>query len=981
MAKIGSVLVIGAGMAGIQAAIDLADSGFKVYLADEKEYLGGKIVQFYRTFEDLCSICIATPKIAEAKGNPNITLMPSAKIKGISGEPGNFEVHLEKAPRYVDASKCVTCGLCWMNCPVEVESEFNFGLGKRKAIYMAYGGAVPNIPIIDTKTCLYFKDKSCKKCSEVCPTGAINFDDKPKEEKISVGAILFTTGLELCSDGPEARSLGLSNIKDVITNFQLERLISIYGPTVGELKRPSDGKIAKKVGIILCVDQRNREYKVCSSICCANAYRSAIEIVKKYEDAKVTIFYEDLCNYGRKWEKIFLEAKESSGIEFVKAKVSSCKEEDGKVKVSYDGKEESFDLIALSLPLKLSESAKELAQSLGLTLDEAGFVKEVLPGVSERDGIFVGATATGPKSLLDSVASAEACASEASSFLKEARGTMIDIKELPKEKDVSDKEPKIGVFICKCGGNISNFLDVSELEEYAKGIENVGEVSVLDFACFPDGLKTIKEKIETLDLNRVVVVACSFKSHLSVFQKVAREAGLNVHLVTMVNAREAIAWTNSENRKMAMERVKEELLGACGRARVIKPLFPTFREIEKSAFVLGGGISGMTCAISLAKQGFFTYLVEKEDELGGNAKNLNMNLFGKPIDAYIDFLIDEVEKNELIEVYKGYEVVDFDGHIGNFKLTIEKDGERVELRSGVVIIATGAKENVPTSYNYGKDERVMTQLELERKLKAKEIKGPGSVFMLQCADTRDKSHTFCSKVCCVQALRNALSLKEAGFSVTIGKEMICTPGTSYSLYEEAKEKGVEFVDVRNVEISLGEKLSVKFGEEKREFDFVVLSSGITKGDDNDFLSLILGVPLNEDGFFEIEDYMTITPTEFSKKGIFVCGLAEGPKTIYDSIIQAKACAQRAVTILCKDYVVGQTVVSGVDGSKCIVCLTCVRVCPFFVPHIGGEGVAEILPEECRGCGICAAACPRKAIQLEHFRDEQLIYQFESIFSA
>jgi len=981
--KLGSVLVIGAGIGGIQATIDLANSGYKVFLLDEMPYPGGKMVQLYKTMEDIAAICIVTPKILEAKGNPNVTLIPGATVKEVSGEPGRFSVKIAKAPRYVDVSTCITCGLCWMNCPVTVPSEYNYGLGGRKAIYMAYAGAVPNTPIIDPATCLYFKDKSCTTCADICPTQAVNFSDAEKEEVLGVGAILLTVGPAPYQEGEEAQRLGLGTIKDVVSNFQLERLLSIYGPTGGQLKRPSDDTVAKKVGFILCIDQRNPGYQMCSAYCCSHAYKAALEIIEKDEDAEVTIFYDEPCNYGKLWERVYREAAGADRITFVQARPQSCKEVNGQIKVSSEGGEASFDLVALALPTKLSDDAKEVAQTLGLSLAETGFVTEVEAGRSEKEGVFTGATATGPKEISLSVAYAEAAACEAAAFLKEARGTLSTVPTFPQEKDVEGKEPRIGVFVCRCGGNISEVLDVSQIAASAEEYEDVAESTILDFACLPEGLSFVKGKIEELDLNRVVMVACSLRSHLPIFQKAAREAGLNPHLVTMVNAREAISWTNKDYPDLALARVKDELSGALGRARALRPLSPILRPVVRRALVLGGGVSGMVAATSLARQGFPTLLVEKNEELGGYAQRMWKDEEGKPVSGYVSSLIKEVKENELIEVYEGYHVQGFAGRMGDFVTVIGKDGDEQQLSHGVLIVATGASEYVPEEYGYGQDNRVLTQRDLGEQLQKGEMEGIKKVFMLQCVGSRDEAHPYCSKVCCPQAIQHALALTDMGVSVTIGTKGMCTPGSLFAPYNEAKEKGVNFVEITDgMDIDRGEKLSVAYEGDKEEFDLLVLSTGMVKGEDNEGLSFIFGLPLDEDGFFEVEDHVaTVTPVEFSKRGIFVCGAAEGPKTLKDSIAQAKAAVQRSVTILAKDYIMGATMVSKVDSSKCVACLTCVRVCPFSVPYIGDEGVAEILPQECRGCGICVAACPRRAIQLEHFEDEQLLNQIGAILTA
>jgi heterodisulfide reductase subunit A-like polyferredoxin len=459
--------------------------------------------------------------------------------------------------------------------------------------------------------------------------------------------------------------------------------------------------------------------------------------------------------------------------------------------------------------------------------------------------------------------------------------------------------------------------------------------------------------------------------------------GLNPHLVTMVNAREAISWTNADYPDLALERVKEELSGALGRARSLRPLSSIPKPVVQKALVLGGGVSGMVAATSLAKQGFPTLLVEKNEELGGYAQSMWKDEEGKPVSEYVASLIKEVKEDALIEVYEGYHVQGFTGRMGDFETVIGKEGEELTLRHGVLIIATGAAEYEPEEYGYGQDSRVLTQRDLGKRLQKGEMEGTKKVFMLQCVGSRDDEHPYCSKVCCPHAVQHALALTDMGISVTVGTRGMCTPGSLFAPYVEAKEKGVSFVEITDgVDIDRGKKLSVAYGKDKEEFDLLVLSTGIVKGEDNERLSFIFGLPLDEDGFFEVEDHVaTATPVEFSRRGTFACGAAEGPKTFKDSIAQAKTAAQRSVTILAKDYIMGATMISKVDSSKCVACLTCVRVCPFSVPYIGEEGVAEILPQECRGCGICVAACPRRAIQLEHFEDEQLLNQIGAMFAA
>jgi heterodisulfide reductase subunit A2 len=1000
--KLRSVLVAGAGVGGVHAALNLADLGFKVYLLDKQANIGGKLAQLYRTAEDNFALGMITPVLLEAANNPNIEIITLGELENVEGDPGAFTATIKKNPRYVDPIRCVTCGLCWKVCPVSVPSEFNYGLGSRKAISMPYAGAVPNKPSVDPGTCLHLRGEECTKCADICPTNAINLEQKGSIQKLEVGAIILSPGVEPFRDSSEAKKLGYGTMENVIDNFQMDRLVSIYGPTQGRVTRPSDGKPAQRIAFIQCVGSRKpgQDLAYCSSVCCMHAIRSGLSMKAKDQENEITIFHNDIMALVKTQEKVYAEAREK-GVHFMRAQVASIAEDkDTKnltvTYVSDEGKEsrqDAFDLVVLALGLIPSQNGVELAKRLGIPLNAWQFPESKDHSHMAVPGIAVGAGFRSLSDTPEAVADTLAAAMEAADLLTGAESGGPAAKALPPERDLRGIPTRVGVYICECGGIISKVVDTGKLAQFSEGLDGVVETKIVPYACFPEGMDQMQKSIQENAVNRVVFVGCSYRSFLPKLQGLIREVGLNKFLVEMVNARELAAWVHVDEKERATERIQEEIQGVVAKVKGLEPVPVYTREVTPRGLVIGGGIAGMIAAQSIASQGIPVDLVEKADHLGGSATRLSYDAQGGKVSKYLDTLKKEVNGNPLIKVFSGSHLTNMKGRIGQFHATIQTPSGVSDERYGAIVVATGAREYAPHEYLYGKDEKVVTQLELEGLIEKgdSKLKNIGSAVVIHCVGSRNAEHPYCSRVCCTQSVKNTLKLKEINPTIKIHHlhRDVRTYFLNDLLYQKASKEGVSFIrydEHKGLDVSQDGGLTVRCTDsatkESLELkpDLIVLNAGIVPGEDNESLSRVLGVPLGECGFFEEEDYMTFTPVASRKKGICLCGLAHGPKTIDESIGQAKAAAIRALAVLGKEKITHQAVYAEVNPGKCIACLTCVRVCPFGVPFINDDGVAEIVPFECRACGVCVSSCPNDAIQLMSFTDTDVIPQIETMFA-
>jgi len=840
----------------------------------------------------------------------------------------------------------------------------------------------------------------CLSCVYVCKANAINHEMTETVREVQVGAIIVATGFDRIP--PEVRGeYGYGIYPNVLTALEFERILSASGPTEGHVVRPSDGQPPKRIAWIQCVGSRDSVCGngYCSSVCCMFATKEAIIAREHDSNIETTIFYNDLRAFGKGFERYYERAKKEHGVRYVKSIASSVKESPGNhnliikyVSESGERHEEEFDLVVLSTGLTPSAETRKLAQRLGITLNDYGFVAtgKFTPNETSRPGIFTCGAAESPMDIPETVMTASAAAALAGELLAEARGTMVTPKVYPPEKPLNGAPPRVGVFVCHCGSNIARVVDVKDVVEFAKTLGNVVHAEDNLYTCSTDTQRHIIDVIEEKGLNRVVVSSCTPRTHETLFQEMLREAGLNKYLFEMANIRDQCSWVHANEPDKATAKAKDLTRMAVARAVTLEPLAEMSYPVIKKALIVGGGLAGMVAALSLSRQGFESYLIEREAELGGRLRDLRSTLEGDDPKELLQKLLKEIDEDPRVTPYCQSEVVDFSGHVGHFRSTIQHQSETIELEHGVVIIATGGVEYKPAEYLYGADPRVLTQLEFENLLASLSVGESGNgkerlprrVVMIQCVGSRDDEHPYCSRVCCAEAVKNALRVKTLNpeAEVFVLYRDMRTYGFQELYYKQAREAGVLFLRYQadekpEVRVVAGE-LQVMFRDTVlgRHIclspDYLVLSSAIRSDPHSAPLVSRLKIPQDGDGFF-LEAHLKLRPLDFASEGMFLCGLAQSPKMIEETIAQARGAAARAATVLSKDFLQVGGVVAQVDEEKCATCLTCVRVCPFDVPVIR-DRAAYIDNAKCQGCGSCAAACPARAIQVGHYRDEQVI---------
>lgn len=936
---------------------------------------------------------------------------------GFAGRGGKRQVQ----PAFdAQSDVCQVCGACYFVCPTKgikfekitkneprpILSEFDKGLKERPAVYIPFPQAVPNYAIIDKEYCVSLQTGECKVCQEFCDAEAINFDQQEENLQLNVGALILAPGSHTF-DAKGKSEYGYGRYKNVVTSIEFERMLSASGPFGGHLTRLSDGKEPEKIAFIQCVGSRDPKCgnDYCSSVCCTYAIKEAM-IAKEHSKngLRTTIFYMDIRTHGKGFDEYYEKAKESYGVRFVQATVARVGEitKTGNLTVRYESDEgeirnEEFDLVVLSVGLESREEVDGLVKKLGIEVDDYGFCKvnDFSPLNTTKDGVYVCGAFSGPKDIPETVMQASGCACEAMGLLAGARNTLTEKKEYPPEIDVTGQEPRIGVFICHCGINIGGYVDVPELLKYTKALRNVVYVEDNLFTCSQDTQKKMIDMIKEQNLNRVVVASCTPRTHEALFQQTIREAGLNPHLFEMVNIRDQCSWIHMDQPKEATLKARDLIRMGVAKSRLLEPLWSEPIAVIPKGLVIGGGVTGMVSALALAEQGLEVFIVEREKELGGNARSIYYNLDGDDIQEYLNGLIEEIEGNELIHVYEEAKIKEIAGFIGNYKTTIETPGSEEILEHGIVIVATGAKEYRPEEYSYGENDNVITQHELEKILffRDKRLKGIENIVMIQCVGSRDKDYPNCSKVCCQQAVKNSLKLLELNSKVNVYvlHRDVRTYGMNEIYYRRARERGVTFIrydaDQKPELIRQDGSLKISLFDPilKEQLiidtDFLVLSAGMRPEPSNVDLAQMLKVPLNSDGFF-LEAHVKLRPVDFATEGIFLAGLAHSPKPIDEAISQAIAAAGRASTILSKGKYTGCTTTASVDEEICAGCGICESVCPYKAVEIVAEDEvrkARITEALCKGCGSCVAACPSGAMQQRGFKSNQLFAMVDAAF--
>jgi heterodisulfide reductase subunit A len=920
-------------------------------------------------------------------------------------------VTLTKKPRYIDESKCTGCTTCVEYCPVKYPDRFNQDISKNKAVHIYFAQAIPLVTYID-ESCLYLKEKKCGICESVCKNNAIDFTQTAERMEVKVGAVILAPGIEAYTP-KVGNEYGYGRMENVVTSMDFERLLCATGPYEGEILRASDKKHPHKIAWIQCIGSRQVNPKgagnsYCSAVCCTYTQKQVILTKDHDAEAECTIFHNDIRSYGKDFERFFQRTEKLPGIRFFRSYTTVVKE-DPKTKnitIRYSTpdegvKEEEFEMVVLSVGLNPPSEAQSLADKFGIKLNEHNFcdTNPANPMETSRPGVFISGAFNGPTDIPESVFTASGASSQCGELLDYRRDKLTEEKVFPVERDVSQEQPRIGVFVCHCGANIGRIVNVPSTVEYAMTLPNVVYAQEQLFSCASNSAREITDITKEKGLNRVVVAACSPRTLEPLFRETLREAGINQYYFEMGNIREHNSWVHSKEKEDALDKAKDIIRMSVARAAHLAPLKEFDLPVNKEALVVGGGIAGMTCALSIANQGHEVHLLERDSNLGGMARKIHHTLEGLDVQEYLGGLIKKVYAHPSIHVYTDAVILEAAGYVGNFTTRVKSERGIREIKHGAAIIATGANVYKPAEYLYGTDERVMTHQELEERIHNgdEKIKNAKNLVMIQCVGCRNEDRNYCSRICCGESIKNALKLKELNpkMDIYILFRDVRTYGFREDYYREAANREVKFIryepqdkplveagesqegqpilKVTATDYVLGNKLEI-------EADFVALAAAIVPAEGSKEIAQLFKVSLGQDGFFQ-EAHVKLRPVEFAADGVYLCGMAHYPKHITETINQAYGAAGRVMTLLSHDTVVASGSVCEVNEKKCMGCGTCAAVCTYGSIEMRktANGMKAIVnPILCKGDGLCNAKCPTGAIQLKHFTDKGLFAQIDAI---
>ena len=977
MAKESSVLVYGTNLGGYRAAYALCKKGHKVILLNRGSYVDDVRNQTLSQLPlDFCWMCGHFPQRL-FKGLGCLQDYYNAELLAVSGQAGNFNVKFKTKPQVVNNFICAECDECIEVCPVKVDD--------RKAIYVHPEVGWENIYLIDRENCT-----KCLKCEKACPTGAIKIERKEEVKQEKVAAVI----LALEYDDPteeDLKDFSLGKSSSVVKNSELARSSLLTNFVQETVKLPS-GKTPKSFAVVVTphFSENGREYES-YNLCVTAAYRG-VKLKEILPNSEVTIFLKDYRGFGKKHYSWYRKALDAGvHVERVESlKISSEKKEEVLLHYQKNGQslENSADLAILVTGQKPPRLMEKMSQICGVKADERGFcqIKPFSSSETDVDGIFAVGEFSAPKGNPEAIW--EGCAT-LTEVLKYLGDSNFQPAPPPSLRNVEGEELKVGVFICSCFGTFQEKMDLNAFKRAVEEWPDVSHAEIINGCCTPPSMKETAERIKESGVNRVILAVCTPIQKLLKFRKTVMMAGLNPLLSEYLRLREDVINVHKDKDKM-LEKALALVKGAV--AKVKKSVqAPVLKEsFTPQALVIGAGISGLTSASEIADNGFPVTLVEKQDKLGGNDR-----FFNKQQKDYLHELISKVENNSNIKIYTKSELKEMSGYAGNFEGLILSGEEEIPVKAGVILIATGANEYTPEGFLYGEDPRVMTQTELQNSLDGKRT-GIRTV-MIQCVGSRNSKHSYCSKVCCHQALTNALSLREKGAEVNILYRDITDYGKD-NVYQKALDAGIKFIRFEEnhyPEVKKSDKaLQVTLADGKKmEADLVVLSAGIEPDETNNkTLSRILGFPLAADGFFDSDVNVypyeesikrLLKPYEWATNCIYPVGLAHSPRSFEESLLTARDAAGRALILLGKKMLPAPNAmyIAGVKESLCMGCGICVDVCPYSARVIDDiKKIAIVHPFLCDSCGSCVSVCPNDASYLLDLMSSQTISSIDALLA-
>jgi len=821
--------------------------------------------------------------------------------------------------------------------------------------------------------------------------------------KMEVGALVLSGGTAYFDPSDGKNTFGYGIFPNVVTSLEFERICSGTGPSQGRLLRPSDGKPIRKVAWIQCVGSRDLQLDsdYCSNICCMYAIKEAL-LAKDKTDGKIepVIFYMDMRTFGKTFQRYRDQAESVHGVRFERARIHSIipDRNSGDLLLGYadsSGKrhEENFDMVVLAVGQRPTPETKGLAEQVGIELNSWGFAQTAPFSLTQtsQGGIVVGGSFSGLKDISESVIQASAAAANASRVIHSTGGGLALQPSLPPPNtDILRENPKILVALCTCGESLSRIVENEDFEKDLLWDPAVNQVETIGQTCTEQGWERLVELVEAHKPNRLLIGACLPYLYARKIRELGRQVNLDPSLMDVVEIRpKDLAQSSELKAQSGLSAFSFQLSALKMSIAKLKRMDPAPVEtikIQQRALIVGGGIAGMTAALTIAEHGFPVDLVEQSEQLGGNLCWIQKTLEGHPVQPLLEETVQKVEKHPLVNVHTQSHVVTTFGQVGNFFTTLEHAENGLQtVAHGIAILATGGTEASTASYGHGTSEAILTQKELEGKLRDEPIDPLSlkTVVMIQCVDSREEPRNFCSRVCCGNALKQALYLKSQNPHVAIYilyRDMMCY-GFTETYYTQARKAGVFFIQydkdnkpvvepvdgivrVTVDEPIIGKKVTI-------EADLVVLATGIQPNIPKD-LADGFGAGTDPDGFFQ-EAESKWRPVDSLNEGIFACGLAHSPRSIAEAIATSEAAAQRSLRILTKEQLRSGKVVAKVKHSICSQCERCIDACPYGARRLDIETEKlEVNAVRCQGCGSCAVVCPNSASYLEGFPEQQML---------